>query len=262
MLPTDQLGDGQLRNAEIKGHYRLEGVRFTYDPELPVSMTVDRLEIQPGERIGIIGKIGAGKSTLLRLLAGASDPQAGSILLDNANIQAYAPFDLRQAIGPVLQDSALFFGTLKENIKLGSPAATDDEIKALLTELGSAKLLLSQPAGLNLVIREGGQGLSSGQRQAVLMARALLRKPRILILDEPTAPFDDVTERDFLQRLDKWLGDRTLIVSTHRSAVTDLVNRLIVVDQGRIILDGPKSEVIAALSKPAAQKGKEQGRVG
>lgn len=259
-LPTDQLGDGQLRNVKIKGQYRVEGVRFTYDPELPVALTVERLNIAPGERVGVIGKIGAGKSTLLRLLAGSSDPQVGKVMLDDANIQAYAPFDLRQAIGPVLQDSALFFGTLKENIKIGVPQATDEDIHKALTMLGSDKILLSQPAGLNLIVREGGQGLSSGQRQAVLMARALLRDPKILILDEPTAAFDDVTEREFLQRLDAWLGDRTLIVSTHRAAVTSLVNRLIVIDQGRILMDGPKDKVIAALSNQGSTQVKEQGR--
>lgn len=251
-LPTDQVGDGQLRNTSIKGHYRLEGVRYHYDPEMPVALTIDRLVINPGERIGVIGKIGAGKSTLLRLLAGTSDPQQGKIMLDDANIGAYAPFDLRQAIGPVLQDSALFFGTLKDNLKMGAPHATDDQIRDILSTIGAGKILLSQPAGLNLMVREGGQGLSSGQRQAVLLARALLRKPQVLILDEPTASFDDVTERDFLQRLEQWLGDRTLIVSTHRVAVTAMVNRLIVVDQGRILLDGPKDQVIASLSNPPA----------
>jgi len=251
-LPTDQVGDGQLRDARIKGHYRLEGVRFTYDPEMPVALTVDRMIIKPGEKIAVIGKIGAGKSTLLRLLAGMSDAQEGKVMLDDANIKAYAPFDLRQTIGPVLQDSALFFGTLKENLTLGAPHATDEDIKEVLQTFGADKILLAQPAGLNLVVREGGQGLSSGQRQAVVLARTLLRKPQILILDEPTASLDDVTEHDFLQRLQKWLGDRTLIVSTHRIAVTSIVDRLIVVDQGRILMDGPKEQVLAALSKPAA----------
>lgn len=251
-LPTDQVGDGQLRTARIKGHYRLEQVQYTYDPEMPISLAVERLVIEPGERVGVLGKIGAGKSTLLRLLAGASDAQAGKVMLDGANIKAFAPFDLRQAIGPVLQDSALFFGTLKENIKVGVPHASDQDIIGLLQAIGADKILLAQPAGLNFLVREGGQGLSSGQRRAVLLARAMLRDPQILILDEPTAPFDDVTEREFLQRLDKWLGrDKTLIVSTHRQAVTALVDRLVVLDQGRIVMDGPKDKVIAALTGAA-----------
>lgn len=255
-LPTDQAGDGQLRKPNIEGRYRVEGVSYSYHPEMPTALSIGRMTISPGERIGVIGKIGAGKSTLLRLLAGVSEPQAGTIMLDDANIQAYDPFDLRQAIGPVLQDSSLFFGTLKDNLKVGSPQATDEQIYQILGAIGADKILLAQPAGLNLLVREGGQGLSSGQRQAMLLARTLLRNPKVLILDEPTAAFDDATEQEFLARFDRWLGNRTLIVSTHRFAVTSLVNRLIVVDQGRIMLDGPKADVIAALSKsaPAANK--------
>jgi ATP-binding cassette subfamily C protein LapB len=236
----------------------VEGVRYAYQQDMPIALTVERLHIAPGERVGVIGKIGAGKSTLLRLLAGVSEAQGGAVLLDDANIQAYDPFDLRQAIGPVLQDSALFFGTLKDNLKIGSPQATDQQILEVLTAIGVDKILLGQPAGLNLQLREGGMGLSSGQRQAVLLARTFLRDPRILILDEPTSAFDDGTEREFLARFDRWVGSRTLIVSTHRFAVTSIVSRLIVVDQGRIVMDGPKEEIIARLSNPVPAPGKDQ----
>jgi ATP-binding cassette subfamily C protein LapB len=237
----------------LTGSYRFEQVQYAYDPEAGVALRIPKLTIEPGERIAVLGRIGAGKSTLLRLLSGMAQPQQGRVLLDGTPLDQIDTADLRRAIGPLLQESSLFYGTLRDNLLLGAPLADDAALERALAVACADRLLLKQPQGLDLKLRESGAGLSGGQKQALLLARLVLREPQIVLLDEPTAALDENTEDSVIKNLDAWLGERTLIVATHRASILSIVQRVIVVDGGRIVLDAPRDQVLAALaneSKP------------
>nr|WP_258403032.1 ATP-binding cassette domain-containing protein [Burkholderia multivorans] len=215
-------------------------------------LNVPKLSIEPGERIAILGRVGAGKSTLLRLLGGLAMPVQGRILFNDTPLPLIDVADVRRDVGMLLQESSLFYGTLRENLLIANPLATDDAILAAMKVACADQLLLRQPHGLDLKLRESGIGLSGGQKQALMLARVILRAPNVLLLDEPTASLDDATERAIVERLRQWLGNRTLIVATHRYPVLSIVDRIIVIDGGRIVRDGPKDEVLQALRGHAA----------
>jgi ATP-binding cassette subfamily C protein LapB len=212
------------------------------------------LGIEPGERIAVLGRTGAGKSTFLRLLAGMARPQRGRVILDGTPLDLIDVADVRRSVGCLLQDSSLFYGSLRENLLIGAPLAEDAALQRALKLACADRLLLGQPHGLDLKLRESGAGLSGGQKQALMLARLILREPNILLLDEPTASLDEWTERDVIHNLGQWLGKRTLVVATHRYSVLSIVERVIVVDGGRIVLDAPRDEALARLS------GKEGGK--
>ena len=167
--------------------------------------------IQPGERVGMIGRVGSGKTTVGRLLTGFYDPDDGSILVDGVDIRQYDPADLRAGLGFVLQDTDLFFGKLRDNIAFGRPAATDDEVLEAARLAGVESFIAGHPLGYDMPIAEGGRSLSGGQKQAIGLARILIRHPKILFLDEPTAHFDTSSEAEFLERL-KALADRNMTI--------------------------------------------------
>lgn len=235
----------------IRGDFRLTDAVFHYPGvDLP-ALTVDSLAIAPGERIAVLGRNGAGKSTLLQALVGAIEARSGQVLLDGVNLMHIDPADVRRDIGLVSQNSRLFHGTVRENLLLGAPHANDDDILEALEASGAATFIRKLPRGLDHPIQEGGLGLSGGQRQSLLLSRLLLRQPRILLLDEPTAALDDATEKRFVQYLGNKLrsgsgpGDRTLIVATHRPSVLSIVDRIIVVENGRIVLDDSREKVLS-----------------
>lgn len=244
--PVDYPEGGKaVHKAVIRGKYDLKGVGFMYDTEKGVhDLIVPKLSIKAGEKIALLGRNGAGKSTLLQLLAGMQSPQQGEVLLDDININMLDPADVRRDMGLLHQNARLFFGTLRENLTMGLPQASDGEIHQALTLSGAMNFMQSQKVGLDYMIMEGGVGLSGGQRQSLLLARTLLSQPNIIMLDEPTAWLDEVTEQQVIDGLAGWLGDRTLILATHRLASLRLVDRIIVVDNGRIVMDGPKDDIL------------------
>lgn len=265
--PIDQEnGQKMVHKAQIAGEYALSDAVFYYDEEAKaVNLAISRLNIKPGEKIAILGKNGAGKSTLLQVLAGMQQVQQGQVVLDNVNIKQIDPADLRRDVALHNQHARLFFGSVHENITMGRPQATDEEIHEALVISGALAFVQQKEDGLNFLIHEGGVGLSGGQRQALLLARNIITQPQVLLLDEPTAWLDEISEWNLISQLSTWGKDKTLIIATHRLALLQLVDRIIVMDNGRISLDGnkedilnkhfrPKGQTAAATAKPAASK--------
>ncbi|WP_422087589.1 type I secretion system permease/ATPase [Variovorax sp.] len=248
--PVDQADGARLVHAPaLQGHYALAGVEFRYgkDDKSP-ALTVAQLQIQAGEKVALLGRMGAGKSTLLQLLAGLQSPQQGHVALDALDLSLIDPADLRRDIGLLTQNARLFHGSIRENVTMGMPLATDDQVFEAIAMAGALPFLQSRAEGLDELIHEGGLGLSGGQRQALLLARTLIRQPSIVLLDEPTAHFDEVSERQVIDLVGNWMGPRTLVVATHRMPVLQWVDRIVVIDGGRIVMDGSKDQVLGRLS--------------
>jgi len=243
-----------LHRPELRGDIELRDVTFSYPQAQTEALKGVNLKITAGERIGILGRVGSGKSTLLKLLLGLYQAGGGSILLDDADLQQIDPADLRNNLSYVSQDVRLFFGTLRDNVTLGAPLADDREILLAAQKAGLARLVNEHPMGFDMPVGEGGEGLSGGQRQAVAIARALLRNTPVLLLDEPSAHMDHSTEQAFNRALAADLGGRTLLLVTHKPAMLNLVERLVVIEDGRVLADGPKDKVLQALSQPAARQ--------
>ncbi len=246
-LPTEnQREETPIRQDVLRGHYLFEQAQFAYggDVQNP-ALRINRLEIKPGEHVAILGRNGAGKSTLLQAMVGSMDLVGGELRLDNLSLPHLDMADVRRNVGLMSQNARLFYGTLRENITLGMPRATDDEIFAVLEMCGAAAFVQKLAKGLDHQIMENGVGLSGGQRQSILLARMFLRDPNIVLLDEPTASLDEHTEREFIQRLSQWLGNRTLIVATHRVPMLELVERVVVLKEGMLVMDAPKAQALS-----------------
>jgi ATP-binding cassette subfamily C protein LapB len=225
-------------------------VSFKYpDQERPALSNVS-FRISAGERVGIIGKVGSGKTTIGRLLAGLYKPLEGAVLISQSDTRAYDPAELRSGVAFVSQDPELFSGTLRDNIVMGSPGASQEQVARAVSDAGLADLVSAHPAGLQMLVGERGRSLSGGQRQAVALARILLRDPKILFLDEPSSALDSATEQALIRTLQLWSEkpNRTLIVCSHRFAMLNVANRLLVVNEGTVTADGPRDEIIARLS--------------
>nr|WP_272491290.1 type I secretion system permease/ATPase [Roseovarius autotrophicus] len=233
--------------ARLSGSYVFEDVALKYQSATFSALSVKRLHIEAGERVGLVGRNGAGKSTLLQALSGQLFPESGQIRVDSLPINAIDPADLRRDISYLSQNARLFYGTLRDNLMLGNPNATEIELLAALDVAGGAAFLSCFENGWDYQVLEGGTGLSGGQKQSILLARLMLRRPSVLLLDEPTSSMDDTTEKGFIEELRKVAIGRTLIVATHRHRILQLVDRLIVLDKGQIILDGPREEVLAKM---------------
>ncbi len=258
-LPVETQRDESLVHQDIfHGHYLFENAQFRYHSEdQRIPLRIARLEIQAGERIAVLGRNGAGKSTLLQALAGGVDLVNGDVRLDNLSMAQIDMADLRRNIGFLSQNARLFYGTLRENLTLGAPHASDAAIFEALEISGAGNFVKHLPKGLDHAIMEGGAGLSGGQRQSILLARMLLRSPNIVLLDEPTASLDDHTEREFIQRLGDWLGNRTLIVATHRVPMLELVERVLVLKDGQLVMDAPKAQALSNSRAAAQPTGRE-----
>jgi len=244
--PVDQPKNSRLlQRSVLQGNYELTGVQFQYsqDDRYP-TLNIQNLKIKAGQRVALLGRIGAGKSTFLQMLAGMHLPQKGSIRIDGLEVSLVDPSNIRRDVGLLTQNSRLFFGTLRENLTMGRPLATDEEILNALNICGALPMVQSMPQGLDYQISEGGIGLSGGQRQALLLARTIIRQPQILLLDEPTAALDEDTESQVIQRLSNWMSGRTLVVATHRMSVLKWVDRIIIIADGNIVMDGSKDKIL------------------
>ena len=242
---------------EIKrGEIQFEHLAFRYPGAARDSLTGINLTITPGERIGIIGRVASGKSTLGRVLCGLYQPTEGSYLLDGLDSRQHNPHQMRRELRFVGQDAELFSGTIRENLMLGTVAPSDERLIEVIAESGADAFIGREAAGFDLHIGERGSRLSGGQRSFMVMARALIDPCKLLFLDEPTGAMDTQTERLFIDRLTKAITPgQTLVVSTHRNALLGIVDRVIVIDQGRIIADGPRDKILGTLTANAMGEG-------
>lgn len=248
-LPVDNPEHGQrLQVPAIRGDFSLRSAVFTYgDANAPPALAVPELDIAAGEKIALLGRNGAGKSTLLQGLSGLLQPISGEVLVDDLALHQIDPADVRRDIGLLSQNSRLFHGTLRDNLTMGAPNATDRQIGEVLEMVGADEFVRRTQAGLDYTIQEGGVGLSGGQTQALLLARLLLREPSVVLLDEPTASMDEATERHFIERFGEWSASRTVVIATHRMRVLELVERIVVVHSGAIKLDQPKHAALLTM---------------
>ena len=254
-LQTDH--DPQVRPltpGHLQGNYNVENVMFTYHRDAPPAVQVKQLQFKAGERVGILGPIGSGKSTLLKMLAGLYRPTQGRVLIDGLDMSHIAREAMSRQVGYLQQDHRLFQGTLRENLLVGLPDPGDDVLKAVMSQTGLLQLVSAHPLGLDLPIFEGGKGLSGGQKQLLAFTRLILARPNVMLLDEPTASMDDGLEARCLQVLQSpELADSTLLLVTHKMTLLPLVQRLVVVAQGRVVMDGPRDAVLAQLRNNSAR---------
>jgi ATP-binding cassette subfamily C protein LapB len=237
-----------VHRPRIRGEIEFRNVSFSYPGQQVPALSNVSFRLGAGERVGLIGRIGSGKSTVEKLVLGLYKPSSGSILIDGVDINQIDPATLRKNIGYVPQDVVLFYGTVKENILFSAPYADDAAMVRAAEIAGVTEFVHPSAHGFDLHIGERGEGLSGGQRQTVAIARSLLLDPPVLIMDEPTNSLDNRSEENFKGKLDKTLGGKTFMLVTHRASLLTLVPRLIVLDNGRIVADGPKEQVMQALS--------------
>ncbi|MFJ3052931.1 type I secretion system permease/ATPase [Pseudomonas nitroreducens] len=256
-IPTVRENGRRYLQAPKDATLSMRRVKFSYPapPMQPKPTVLNNisLNIKHGERVAIVGSIGSGKSTLLRVLARLYQPVEGQVMMNGIDAEQIDPADWSAAVGFVGQDARLFYGSLRENLLIGNPSATSEELIHVVQLTGLASVASSHPLGFDRPVGEMGQALSGGQRQLVALARSLLLHPQVLLLDEPTSGMDMQTERMFLQRLEHATKGRTLVVVTHRFSVLEQIDRLIVLDAGQIVADGPKDEVLRALQSNQSQ---------
>lgn len=235
--------------SNIQGNITFENTCFQYQEDGKPAVSNLNLQIRAGEKIGILGRIGSGKSTMLKLASGLYDGSTGNVMLDNIDIRQIDPNFLRSQILLLSQSPRLFLGTLRENMDLARSDgySSDQELLEALQRFGLDKIIRSHPKGLDMPLGEDGLGLSGGQKQIIALARMTLRNPRIVLLDEPTTGLDQATERMSLQAISQWAQDKTLLVVTHRPQVLQIVNRIIVMDEGKVVMDGPRDLVLQRL---------------
>jgi len=231
----------------VQGGIEFRNVSFSYPGSEQLSLRDVSFVIKPGEKVGIIGRIGSGKTTLEKLILGLYQPTEGAILIDSVDARQIDPIDLRRSIGHVPQDPMLFYGSLKHNLLVGAPYATDSDMLYAAKVAGVDEFAAAHPKGYEMQIGERGESLSGGQRQSIAVARALIQDPPILLLDEPSSNLDNQSEALLKMRLKESSADKTIVLVTHRTALLELVDRLIVIDGGRVVADGSKEQVIDAL---------------
>lgn len=254
-----------LNSVMTKPVERPQGKEFLYRPDLKGQVTFDRVHfsypssdrkilenvsfnISAGEKVGIIGRIGSGKSTIARLIVQLYEPDAGAILIDQSDSRQLDPADLRRRIAYIGQDVTLFQGNIRENLTASRPQATEEEIVAAAKAAGAHGFITSHPLGYDAPVGERGDGLSGGQKQCIALARALLMQPAVLLCDEPTNAMDSNAEDNFARLIASESKDRTLILITHRTSLLPLVDRLILIDRGQVILDGPRTMVLEKIA--------------
>lgn len=240
----------------LQGQIEFNQVSFQYPGQQVPALNNLSFKINAGERVAIIGRVGMGKSTIQKLILGLYSPQSGSIRIDGVDIAQIDPADLRRNIGYVPQECLLFYGSVRDNIVMSAPWTQDEKIIQAAKITGVDAFISRNPLGYNLPIGERGENLSGGQKQAVVLARAILNNPPILLFDEPSSAMDNNTEKELLMQLATYVPQKTLLLATHKLSVLPLVERLIVLDNGHVAADGPKDKVIAALTQAAQVQAK------
>ena len=241
--------DGQslVHRRELRGEIEFRNVRFKYPDRDDSVLEGVSFRIAPGDRVALIGRVGSGKTTLQKLIMGLYQPTDGAVLLDGIDLRQLDPADVRRNIGYVSQDVMLFYGTLRDNIKLGLPYADDSAMVAAAETAGLADFVNRHPRGYDMQVGERGDLLSGGQRQSVGLARAVLHNAPLLLLDEPTSAMDFSTEAQVTQRITGFAHNKTVVLVTHRTSMLAMVNRVIVVDGGKVVADGPRDRIMEAL---------------
>jgi ATP-binding cassette, subfamily C, bacterial LapB len=236
-----------VERRDFEGAFELRQVKFAYPGREDPVLTIGSFKIQPGDRVALIGRVGSGKSTLLRLLSGLYQPQEGAVLLDGIDLRQLDPAEVRRHVASVSQDVMLFHGSLRENIAFGLPHADDASIVTAAEVAGLIEFVNRHPKGFDMPVGERGELLSGGQRQAVGLARALLHEAPVLLMDEPTSAMDFSTEAQVTQRLLAFAQGKTFVLATHRTSLLSIATRVVVIDQGKIVADGPRDVVMASL---------------
>jgi ATP-binding cassette subfamily C protein LapB len=251
-LPVErEAADGRpqafLHRREFRGEIEFRNVRFAYPDRKDNAIEGMSFKIQPGERVALIGRIGSGKTTIQKLMLGLYQPADGAVLLDGIDLRQLDPADVRRNTGYVSQDVTLFFGSLRDNIAFGMPYADEQAILAAAETAGMLEFVNRHPSGFDMQVGERGELLSGGQRQSVGIARAVLHNAPLLLLDEPTSAMDFSTEAQITRRISEFAQNKTVVLVTHRTSMLALVNRVIVIDGGRVVADGPRDRIMEAL---------------
>ena len=242
-----------VTRQHFSGDIEFKDVDFNYPGQTQSALRNVSLKIRAGEHVAILGRVGSGKTTLEKLILGLYQPTSGAVLVDGIDLRQLDPAELRRNIGYVPQDVTLFYGSLRDNLTISASTADDAAVLRAAQIGGIIDFVNSHPKGFDMTVGERGESLSGGQRQAVAIARATINEPPIMIMDEPTGSMDHSSEEEIKQQLSSFTTGKTLIVVTHRTSLLDLVERIIVIDAGRIVADGPKAQVVEAL---------RQGRIG
>lgn len=249
-MPTERLkGKTPLHRPVLSGDIEVKNVSFNYPKQEVPALNEVSFSISAGEKVGIIGRIGSGKTTVEKLILGLYQANSGSILLDGTEISQLDPASVRRNIGYVPQDITLFYGSVKDNITFSAPFADDNNILRAAKIAGVTEFVARHPQGFDMPVGERGEKLSGGQRQAVAIARSLIMDPPILVFDEPTNMMDNRTEELFKTQIGEAAKNKTLVLVTHKGSLLSLVDRLILMDNGRIIADGPRDLVLKALAE-------------
>ncbi len=249
LAPQDEEeGRTYLRRDKLRGAFELRDLVYRYDEDGDRTLDIAALAIEPGQHVAVLGANGSGKSTLLKLLSGIYQPSEGRVMIDGVDMAQIMPRDLRRSIGYLGQEVRLFSGTLRDNLNLTLLERDDERLLAALDFAGLGPHVRSHPKGLDLEIRDRGDGLSVGQCQSIGWARLWLQDPAICLLDEPTAALDQTLEATIVSRLGQWLKGRTAIIATHRMPILQLTGRTVILQGGRLAVDGPRDEVLAHLA--------------
>ena len=252
--PVERPDDARfVHRQKLQGKIEFRNVSFTYPESDTPSLINVSFTIEPGEHVAILGRIGSGKSTLKKLAIGMYQPSEGAVLIDGVDARQLDPAELRQQMGYVAQDVTLFYGSLRENLVLAHPQADDEAVIRAAEFAHLSDFVNAHPKGFDMLIGERGDSLSGGQRKSVGLARAVIHDPTVLLLDEPTGSMDHSTETWVIRKLKDYGVGKTLLISTHRTSILNLVQRIIVIDNGKIVADGPRDSVAEAL---------REGRIG
>jgi len=242
------MGETFIQRPQLRGDIEFRNVKFSYPHRQDAALEGLSFKIAAGERVALIGRVGSGKSTIQRLIMGLYQPSEGQVLLDGIDLRQLDPADVRRNCAHVSQDVTLFYGTLRENIAFGLPFADDSAIVAAADIAGMTDFVNRHPRGFDMTVGERGESLSGGQRQSVGIARAVLHNAPILLLDEPTSAMDFSTEAQITNRMSAFVQNKTVVLVTHRTSMLAMVTRVIVIDGGKIVADGPRDRIMEALA--------------